>query len=418
MEPRAYDPDRDFESFFRLLLEAGWTTDTPTTREAQAIYAGSGRVLVADLGGEVESFASTHQGRMLHLDSELPLSVVSGVITGHVARQRGLALRLTAEAIAADAVERGAAVTILGIFDQGFYDRLGFGTGPYDAYAAFDPAEISVKERPATPPVRLGADDWERIHAARVARRSVHGSIVVDDPRWTQQELLRRDNAIGLGFEDPATGEITHHLFATPQDGTSGAWNIAWLAYRTPRQMRELMTLLASMADQLKLIRLIEPPGLQIQSLVNRPFRRRGLSVGGKFESASRVFAWWQARILDLEACVAATRLPGGESVTFGLDLTDPVSEYLSPATREKWSGVQGEWTVTLGLESRAERGAAQGGVPVLRTSVNTFTRLWLGAARPADLSFIAPDLDAPADLLARLDAVLRLPPPRPDWDI
>ena len=417
MEPRTYDPDRDFESFFRLLLEAGWAQDTQPAREAQVILAACGRVLVADLGGEVESFASTHEGRMLHLDSELPLSVVSGVITGRVARQRGLALRLTAEVIAADAVERGAAVAILGIFDQGFYDRLGFGTGPYDAYAAFDPAEISVKERPATPPVRLGADDWERIHAARVARRSVHGSMVIDDPRWTQSELLRRENAIGLGFSDPATGEITHHLFAAPEDGTSGAWRVAWLAYRTPRQMRELMSLLASMADQLKLIRLIEPPGLQMQSLVNRPFRRRGLSVGSKLEATSRVFAWWQARILDLEACVAATRLPGSESVTFGLTLTDPVTEYLSPATREKWSGVEGEWTVTLGPESRAERGAASG-VPRLRASVNTFTRLWLGAARPADLAFLAPDLDAPAELLARLDAVLRLPPPRPDWDI
>jgi hypothetical protein len=420
MKPRAYDPDRDFESFFRLLLEAGWTKDTQRTREAQAIYAGCGRVLVADVGGEVESFASTHLGRMLHLDSELPLSVVSGVITGRVARQRGLALRLTAEAMAADAAERGAAVAMLGIFDQGFYDRLGFGTGPYDVFAAFDPAEITVREKLSATPVRLGADDWERVHASRVARRGAHGSIVVDDPRWTRSELLRRESATGLGFEDPATGELTHHLFALPQGGDWGAdpWQVVWLAYRTPKQLRELLTLLSSLADDLKLVRLIEPPGVQMQSLVERPFRRRGLSEGGKFEATSRVFAWWQARILDLEACVAATRLPGSESVTFGLDLTDPVTEYLSAATREKWPGVEGEWTVTLGPESRAERGAAKGGRPLLRTSVNTFTRLWLGAARPADLPFIAPDVDAPPDLLTSLDRVLRLPPPRPDWDI
>lgn len=417
MEPRAYDPERDADAFFRLHLEAGWSRDTEREREANAIVAACGRVLVADIGGEVESYASTHDGRILYLDSELSLSVVSGVITGRVARQRGLALRLTAEAVAADAAERGAAVAILGIFDQGFYDRLGFGTGPYDAFAAFDPAEIAVKERPASPPVRLGADDWERVHAARVARRSVHGSMFIDDPDWTRFELLRREGAIGLGFEDPATGEITHHFFAMPQDGASGAWQVSWLTYRTPRQMRELMTVFASMADQLKLIRMIEPPGLQMQSLVNRPFRRRGLSVGGKFESASRVFAWWQARILDLEACIGATRLVGGESVTFGLVLSDPVTEYLASATREKWSGVAGEWTVTLGPESRAERGVASG-LPVLRTSVGTFTRLWLGAARPSDLAFLATDLDAPPDLLAQLDRVLRLPFPRPDWDI
>jgi hypothetical protein len=417
MEPRAYDPERDAESFFRLHLEAGWAKDTERERRGNAVFAACGRVMVADLGGGVESYASTHRGRMLHLDSELPLSVVSGVITGRVARQRGLALRVTAEAIAADAVEQGAAVAMLGIFDQGFYDRLGFGTGPYDAFAAFDPAEIAVRETPAAPPVRLGVDDWERIHAARVARRKVHGSIVIDDPRWTQQELLRRDSLVGLGFLDPSTGAVTHHLFALPQDGSSGSWQIVWMTYRTPRELRELMALLANQADQLKLIRTIEPPGVQMQSLVRRPFRRRGLSKGGKLESESRVFAWWQARILDLEACVAATRLPGGESVTFGLALTDPVGEYLSPAMRERWAGVAGEWTVTLGPESRAERVATKG-LPLLRTSVSTFTRLWLGAVRPADLAFVATDLDAPPDLLARLDRVVQLPPPRPDWDI
>jgi hypothetical protein len=417
MEPRAYDPERDFEALFRLYREAGWAKDTEREREGVATYAACGRLVVADQGGGVESFASTHLGRMLHIDSELPLSVVSGVITGQVARRRGLARRLTAEAIAADAVEHEAAVAILGIFDQGFYDRLGFGTGPYDAYAAFDPAEISVKERPLGPPVRLDADDWERVHAARLARRPVHGSIVIDDPRWTRQELLRRESIIALGFEDPENGAITHQLCAIPQGGTSGAWHVLWFTYSTPRQMRELMALLASMADQLKLIRLIEPAGLQIQSLVRRPFRRRGLSVGSQLEAASRVFAWWQARILDLEACVAATRLTGSESLTFGLVLSDPVGEYLCAATRARWPGVAGEWTVTLGPESRAERGVS-GGLPLLKTSVGTFTRLWLGSARAADLAFLAPDLEAPPDLLARLDDVLRLPPPRPDWDI
>lgn len=417
MEPRAYVPERDFDALFRLYLEAGWARDTKREREGVATYAESGRLVVADVGGSVESFASTHRGRLRHLDSELPLSVVSGVITGRVARQRGLALRVTAEAIAADAVEQGAAVAMLGIFDQGFYDRLGFGTGPYDAFAAFDPAEIAVKETPAAPPIRLGVDDWERVHAARVARRTVHGSIMIEDPRWTQQELQRRESLIGLGFAHPETGAVSHHLFALPQDGTSGSWHVLWLTYRTPREMRELMGLLASMADQLKLVRMIEPPGLQMQSLVRRPFRRRGLSKGSKFEAASRVFAWWQARILDLEACVGATRLSGGESVTFGLALTDPVSEYLSPATRGRWPGVAGEWTVTLGPESRAERGL-ESGLPVMRTSVGTFTRLWLGAARPADLAFVAKDLEVPADLLAQLDRILRLPPPRPDWDI
>jgi hypothetical protein len=68
-----------------------------------------------------------------------------------------------------------------------------------------------------------------------------------------------------------------------------------------------------------------------------------------------------------------------------------------------------------LGEYSSARRGT-EAGLPTLRATVNAFTRLWLGV-RPASGLAVTDQLDGPADLLARLDRLLRLPVPCPDWD-
>jgi len=51
----------------------------------------------------------------------------------------------------------------------------------------------------------------------------------------------------------------------------------------------------------------------------------------------------------------------------------------------------------------------------VLDASVGAFTRLWLGV-RPASGLAITDDLAGPDDLLAQLDASLRLPTPQAGW--
>ena len=79
----------------------------------------------------------------IYLEEDLRLSVVTGVTTSRVVRKQGLAGRLTAEVIAA-AVEEGAQVSALSMFEQGFYDRLGFGTGGYEHMIRFDPADLNI----------------------------------------------------------------------------------------------------------------------------------------------------------------------------------------------------------------------------------------------------------------------------------
>jgi hypothetical protein len=108
---------------------------------------------------------------------------------------------------------------------------------------------------------------------------------------------------------------------------------------------------------------------------------------------------------------LAGTHLPWGE-VRFNLSLTDPVEGYLEGESR--WRGCGGEYVVTLGQQSSAVAGSDPS-LPTLTTTVNAFTRLWLGVL-PASSLAVTDELTAPPDLLRQLDEVLRLPLPRPDW--
>ena len=63
------------------------------------------------------------------------------------------------------------------MFEQGFYDRLGFGTGGYEHLVALDPSQLRFP-RPGRSrvPRRITTDDWEAVHANRRNRFRGHGA--------------------------------------------------------------------------------------------------------------------------------------------------------------------------------------------------------------------------------------------------
>ena len=416
MEVRRYDSDRDAEAMLRIYADVGWHDDS--ARQASAIerYHEGGSTWVALIDGRAESFASNHDGTLAHRDTPLPLVVVGGVGTSHIARRGGIATRVTAEAIAGDVLDKGAAVAVLGVFDHGFYDRIGFGAGAYDRLVAFDPGALRVPALTRAP-VRLGLDDFERIHANRLARPLRHGAVRLSDPQQTHADMLTTKDPIGLGFEDEQ-GKLTHHVWLHTFDRRNGPWQVKWLGYEDPTQVLELLSLLKRSAEQVSCVRMIEPPEIRIWDLLVRPYRTQQLTRGGSHEASVRASPWWAARMCDVPACLAATDLGGGETVRFNLVLTDPIREWLTPETAKRWPGVAGSYLVTLGAASDAEPGASDATLPTLRTSVGTFTRLWLGVQEARGLAVTAPDLDAPAALLESLDRVLRLPMPELGWDL
>ncbi len=406
MNYRHYQPEKDKPAAHRMLKEVGWTKEGK--EEINDLIMEAGRGLVVDLRGEPECMVTTAPGAINYLAAELPFCAVTGVITSHIARKQGLATQLTAHAIAEDAAE-GALLAGLGMFDQGFYNRLGFGTGSYEHLAAFDPATLLVATE-ARVPHRITIEDWEAVHASRWRRRRYHGACSLKPAALSRAEM-KFSEGFGLGYYDDE-GHLTHHFWGKAND-EHGPYSIWWVAYQTPEQFLELMALLKNLSDQVYLVRMKEPPDIGLQDLLAQPFKLRQMTEKAKFESRMRAWAYWQVRILDLAGCLAQTHLPG-DAVRFNLKLHDPITRYLAD-TDAPWQGISGEYIITLGPSSSAEIGVAQD-LPTLSASVDAFTRLWLGIA-PASSLIITDKLAGPPALLEKLAWLLRLPQPSLEWD-
>ena len=149
---RPYDPENDLDAARRIWTECGWLQKEKFDAFDDFLSGAIG--LVGELNGEAEALVLNFPGTIRHLRTDLPLCVVGAVTTSRVARKQGLAGRVTAQAIARDAAAsgRGALVATLGMFEQGYYNRLGFGTLDYDHYFSFDPATLrlldGVRARP------------------------------------------------------------------------------------------------------------------------------------------------------------------------------------------------------------------------------------------------------------------------------
>lgn len=408
MDYRVYDPEKDKDATHRIWRETGWI-ESDESEKAMDMFLSDAHVLVADIDGAPECLVASLRGDMCYLSQEVSLSVVAAVTTSRIARKQGYAARMTAQLIALDAAE-GAAVSALGIFEQGFYNRLGYGNGAYEHMVRFDPATLMVGGI-KRPPKRLTKDQADTMHAAMLSRRRTHGSCNLYSLVSLQAELTWNPHGFGLGyFEDD--GETVSHFLWADSKGERGPYRIAMLIYKTREQFVELMAVVKSLGDQVHSVRMREPSGIQLQDLFEAPFRQYNISEKSEHRADNQAYAYWQMRICDLEACMAATHLRG-EPVRFNLELRDPIGKYLDPD--EAWRGVGGEYVVTLGPESSAVAGT-DASLPVLQASVGAFTRMWLGV-RPATGLAMTDELAGPDELLHALEDVLCLPTPHPDWD-
>ncbi len=406
---RKFDPNKDMEACHRIWREVAWV-ENEEHEKAMDIFLEGCRALIGELNGNAEALAVSTPGWVRYLENDIPLSAVCGVTTSYVGRKRGLAGKLTAELIALDAAE-GAFIAGLGIFDQGYYDKLGFGTGPYETLIGFDPASLELNVSPP-PPVRLTKDDWELVHRSRLDRMRVHGNISLSREEITRADMQWSKNGFGLGYMDIDNELLSHHFWCGSAEGEHGPYSIHWMCYRNYFQLLELLGLIKNLGDQIHLIKLNEPAAIQIQDLLKTPFRNHRKTEKSKYETVNRSSAYWQIRICNLEKCLEKTTLHG-DSVTFNLELKDPIKNYLEQDA--PWQGISGSYIVTLGPESHATQGHDRS-LPVLEASVGAFSRMWIGARPPTGLC-VTDDLAGPEELIQKLDRILRLPNPRIDWE-
>ncbi len=398
MTVRAYE-ESDLPHIQRMWKEIGWATSSKE-QAAMEWYVGEADVAVGLIDGEAEALAAVHDGMIRYVDTDLDLACVTAVTTSLIGRKRGLASETTARVVA-NALQRGVHVAALGMFEQGFYDRLGFGTSAYTNQMVFDPSSLVV-DAPYRTPSRLSADDWQEIHAAQLRRKRSHGGVAISPPTYMKAELATDSEGSGWGYYED--GRLTHFIWAVKSD-YSGPLSINLMSYETPEQILELLALVREFGDQIRSVKMVEPPELQLHDLLRHPIRQRIQTAKSPHEARHQALAWWQLRILDLDHVVAQRSWPGDE-ITFNLALTDPLSSFGGGI------GLDGQYRVTVGKESFVETGSDPSS-PTMTASVNAFTRMWFGVHPSSGLA-LTDQLSAPASLLARLDEAFLLPSPHP----
>ena len=403
MRIEAYTPEY-FDDVHRQWIEVGWIeAGNDKEKEAQQTWLSMGTGSVAVVDGHAEAFGHWTSGDVWYVDRPVSLCAISAITTSRVARRQGLASALTARALL-QGKEAGITIAGLGIFDQGFYDRFGFGTTSYEHRFSFDPASLKI-EASGPPPVRLSIDDYEEIHGLMLRRHRAHGSVTLAPPELVKGELLWVTNPFGLGFRDDG-GRLTHFIYGSAK-GEAGPYTIYWVGYEKPEQFRELLGLIKGLSDQVASVVIWEPPGIQLQDFIDRPFRQRVRTVKSDHETSHRAGAFNQLRILDLGAAIAARSWKGPE-VRFNLALHDPIDDI------ERELSLTGDYVVAVGAESSVEAGT-DSGAPTLKASVAALTRLWIGTRNASTLA-ASDDLQGPPELLADLDEAFGLPEPRLGW--
>lgn len=410
MTYRDYNSRTDVKAVRRIWLECGWIDDI----ETEGIYVSeffdaAEDALVAVIDDEAECAVHSTNGALQYLNEELSLGAVTGVTTSRVARKLGFARELTARMLARQ-VAAGHEISALGMFEQGFYDKLGFGTGCYEQLIKFDPTTLTV-DRDFRPPKRLAAKDFEAIYYAMTHRKEYHGAVKVYSKQLLKADLNMTENGFGLGYYDGPGGTLSHFIWGSSK-GEHGPFEINFRAYQNHDQLMELLALIKSLGDQINLIETLEFGDIQLQDLLKQPFRTRRATDNSRYANKSLSMAYWQARILDLHACLNKTHLDV-PPLQFNLQMTDPVVDSL-PAD-SNWQGVGGDYIVELGTHCHAETGQSAK-LPTLKTSVNAFTRAWLGV-RPASQLAATTDLKADPELLKQLDRAFNLPRPHLGWD-
>lgn len=407
---RPLDYDRDIKHIERIWIECGWIDDDEDDRKITSGFFRHGQTEVATIDDRAECSVHWTPGQVQYQDECLPMGAVSAVTTSHVARQQGFAKELTARSLARQHQE-GFLVSALGMFDQGFYNKVGFGTGPYEVLVQFDPSTLQVNSG-FRPPRRLTAEDYKSMHQALLNRRKTHGATDLLPPESVLAELKWTEKPFGLGYFDGPNGSLSHFIWGDMKD-EHGPYEITARAYQNDEQLLELLALIRSLGDQVNSMNMLEFGDFQLQDLLKQPFRTRRSTRGGKHEQIHQSLAYWQMRILNLHDCLARTHFTGGPGVRFNLSLTDPLNDILD--NEFEWQGLSGDYVISLGEECSLSAGHDKH-LPVLKASISALSRLWFGV-RPASHLAFSDDLQGPLALIKALDELIRLPTPHFGWD-
>jgi predicted acetyltransferase len=398
--------EKDFPAINRIWKECGWLEEKMDSTVQEII--GDSHIKVAEINHSVEATAMATDARVQYQNTVINANVINAVTVSLVARKSGLASQALA-CLLADEAKRGIPLSVLGMFEQGFYNKMGYGTGNYFRQLHFDPAELNIPVK-CRIPARLSIKDYKAIHANRLNRYKMHGRFDMLSPIATKSEMEFHKKSFGLGYYNEA-GRLTHHLWIDPSDQESGPFYIVWYAYETNEQFLELLALLQSFDNQVREISITEPADIQLLDFIKKPIHRKVVTRGNKYQNYLNSYVYWQLRMLNPIDCLQKTSL-AIPNLELNLNLTDPLRQFL-PET-SNWQGCSGEFYLKLGETCEMASGY-RANLPILQVSINAFSRMWLGL-KPASGLAVCDDLKAEQTLLKKLDKAFCLPDPQPDW--
>jgi len=408
MKFRKYDREKDKKEAQRIWIECGWIEDDEKDKKAFDIFTASSNCGVVDLNGSPECMIVTSPGKMKYEDSYLSLSAGSAVTVSRVLRKQGAAPRLLASMLIED-INNGADVAGLGMFEQGFYNRLGFATMGYEHWYSFDPAKLKVFKNGGIP-LRITTDDFKETHRCYSEGRKLHGFVTLDPPELMHGDMLWCKNGFGLGYK--TDGKLSHYLWLSTDDVEEGPYDVRWMAFKTGDQFLELLGIIKTLEEQVRTIRMKEPALIQLQDFIDKPFQLQTISRKSKFESRMRSIAYQQLRICNMENCINAVQFEG-KPFSFNLTLSDPINDFLSEDNQ--FGECTGDFTVSIGNDSTVSRGLTKG-LPLINGSINGFTRLWIGIL-PASTIGMVENLEIDESLVENLEKAFYRPDVRSDWD-
>lgn len=235
--------EQDFKKIVELWFEIGWLKSKGLEdNSGLKDMLKSSDCWVYEENGKIEATAFGIPGEINYLNEKLSFHGLSGVVVSPVARKEGLASRLVTQSIT-ESYHQGTAVSGLLMFEQGYYNYLGYGTGSYDHVFTFDPSYLNVDLNPDRPS-RISKDDWKEVHRALLNRKPYHGAVSLLPARISKDKLAWSDQAYGLGYYNE-DGELTHFLWLDRDKGSShGPLRVEFMAFENHKQFLELLAVL------------------------------------------------------------------------------------------------------------------------------------------------------------------------------
>ena len=272
----------------------------------------------------------------------------------------------------------------LSFFEQGYYDRLGFGTAQYEDWIGFDPALLNVPF-PARPPKTIHHRRLRtRMHQSRLASKKTNTAFVTfPDPNMDPQRQMRHQERLrprATSTKPQTKSHTTSGAATTTMQNTAPTSSNGWLT-RPPEQFLELMGIIrsprrSSPNDQHE----PAPPHPDTRPPQRNPSKTEWTTSKSKFATFSRshrLLAKPHQRPTQMPRKNTPPRAP---TTQFNLQLTDPIDDFLPED--ETWKSTTGPIhhhpRTRILRDPRHTKKTSQ----TLKTTTSAFSRMWLGCLR------------------------------------